>query len=114
VDGGVRGQFRDGPRALTGREIASMKLLGVSGDDLRAAGGEFDAFLRRSAPAGRRVDAAEAIGALVAAGRADVPSRGAGPWFGLTHATIGRSSAGLVDLVANGVYPNPLWTAAAT
>jgi hypothetical protein len=110
--GGIAGVGRDGPRRLTGAEIASMNCWVFAGGIIGELTAVFEAFLRRVEGAPDAECALpEAVSQLVRDGRASVDVLEApGPWFGLTHrADRPKVVAGLRDLVARGAYPSPLW-----
>jgi hypothetical protein len=105
-------QGSDGPRRLTGAEIASMNYWVFAPAILAEFERQFAAFVHEHAGDPTREFALpDAVGALVREGRAEVEVRQtAGPWFGLTHRDDRpKVMAGLRDLVAQGLYPNPLW-----
>jgi hypothetical protein len=110
---GIVGRTRDrSTRTFSGREVVSMNLwilpaamTGPLTESLAAFAGAHTADPEAELPL------PEAIGALVAAGRANVRvMESPGPWLGLTHA---RDRAGVVNslqtLVDRGVYPRILW-----
>jgi len=109
---GIVGAFPDGVRTLTGLETASMNFWVFTAAVFKQLEDVFHDFLRRS---GLDEDAEaalpEGVNAIVQAGRARVEVISApGPWFGVTHRDDRSAvTAGLRDLVAQGVYPSPLW-----
>jgi hypothetical protein len=109
---GIHGRFPDGPRALSGAEIASMNCWVFTPTILPALEAVFDEFLRERGHDERAESPLpEAINVLVQAKTARVRVlETPGPWFGLTHpGDHPKVVEGLRELTATGVYPSPLW-----
>ncbi len=110
---GIRGTFPDGPRALSGAEIASMNCWVFTPEIFTGLEAVFDEFLHaRGHDEQAESPLPEAINTLVQAARARVRVIEApGPWFGITHpADRDKVAEGLQNLTARGVYPSPLWS----
>ena len=109
-DGGIA---VDGPRRLTGGEIASMNFWIFPRTILEGLAGEFAAFLGRQGDhPSAELPLPEAINALVGRGARVRVAETPGPWFGLTHREDRPAvSAALRALAGAGEYPNPLWGA---
>ena len=109
---GAQGTGAGGPRALTGRELASMNFWVFPSSVFVQLEERFLAFLeRRAGDASAEFPLPEAVGELIRAGTIRVHAIEApGPWFGLTHANDRPLViAGLRELHARGEYPDPLW-----
>jgi len=109
---GIVGRFPDGPRRLTGAEIASMNCWVFTPTIFPLLEEEFASFLKQRGDDPKAECALpEAVNRLVQAGRIRVNVIDApGPWFGMTHADDRpRVRAGLQGLVEAGVYPRTLW-----
>lgn len=109
---GIHGTFPDGPRTLSGSEIASMNCWVFTPGILPALDAVFDEFLRERGHDERAESPLpEAVNVLVQAKTARVRVlETPGPWFGLTHpGDHPKVVEGLRKLTARGIYPSPLW-----
>ena len=114
IAGGALGKDADGPRHLTGRELASMNFWVFPASVFPQLEERLVAFLRRcGGDAAAELALPEAVGDLIRAGKMRVRAiQAPGPWFGLTHAgDRPLAIAGLRQLHARGEYPEPLWQA---
>jgi hypothetical protein len=111
-DGTITGRVGDEVRTFSGAEIVSMNCWVFPRAVFGLFEEAFEAFLRHEGQ-DPRAEAAlpEAVNAIVRAGRARVNVVEApGPWFGMTHADDRDDvRGGLAALVAESVYPAPLW-----
>lgn len=108
----LRGHVDHVVRTLTGAELASMNFWVFPVSALDAFAFEFEKFLKAYGHEEKSESILpEAVSEQMAAGKMRVRALSApGPWFGLTHQEDRDSvKKGLKQLVAEGVYPSPLW-----
>ena len=108
---GVEGEGEGAPVELTGDELASMNLWGLTPPIVAGMRRRFADFLRLwGANPTQEFFLSSAINAQIEVGSARVRAlRARDPWFGLTHASDqGWTQAMLLERIEAGVYPRDL------